>query len=61
MISKETYALVRDEIEAEELEPLTAKGFAEPVTVCGARRSQARVGGTQGFQWERLGMRFSST
>ncbi len=58
LISKETYALVRDEIVAAEQQPLMAKGFNEPITAY-AVREEAEVQSTarKVFQWERLGMR----
>ncbi|MEK1873650.1 MAG: adenylate/guanylate cyclase domain-containing protein, partial [Rhizobium altiplani] len=43
LLAGETYALVKDEIEAEELPPLTVKGFAYPIKtyrVIGARTAQ---------------------
>jgi len=58
VISKETYGLVRDEIVADELEPLNAKGFAEPITVYSVREEAKPQSATRKvFQWERLGMR----
>jgi adenylate cyclase len=58
VISKETYALVRDEIVADELEPLMAKGFTEPQTVYSVREEAKRESAARKvFQWERLGMR----
>jgi hypothetical protein len=43
LLADETYALVKDEIEADELPPLTVKGFAYPIKtyrVIGPRRAQ---------------------
>jgi adenylate cyclase len=58
VISKETYALVRDEIVADELEPLTAKGFTEPQAAYAVREEARRESAARKvFQWERLGMR----
>jgi adenylate cyclase len=58
VISKETYGLVRDEIVADELEPVTAKGFAEPLAVYSVRDEARRESAARKvFQWERLGMR----
>jgi class 3 adenylate cyclase len=58
VISKETYGLVRDEIVADELEPLMAKGFAEPLAVYSVREEARRESAARKvFQWERLGMR----
>jgi adenylate cyclase len=59
LISSETYALVRDEVVADERAPLQAKGFAEPITAY-AVRAEATAATTTArkvFQWERLGMR----
>jgi len=58
VISKETYGLVRDEIVADELEPIAAKGFAEPVVVYAVRGEASQPSAARKvFQWERLGMR----
>ncbi|HWP12174.1 MAG TPA: adenylate/guanylate cyclase domain-containing protein [Ramlibacter sp.] len=58
LISRETYALVRDEIVATQQEPVTVKGFAQPVEAY-AVQEEAEVQSTvrKVFQWERLGMR----
>jgi adenylate cyclase len=58
LISKETYALVRDEIVAVEQNPLMVKGFPDPVqafSVCEETEVQSTA--RKVFQWERLGMR----
>ncbi|MDP3761005.1 MAG: adenylate/guanylate cyclase domain-containing protein [Ramlibacter sp.] len=58
VISRETWSMVRDEIVADELEPLVAKGFAEPVPVYSVRgEAKQQTGARKVFQWERLGMR----
>jgi adenylate cyclase len=58
IISKETYGLVRDEIVALELEPLTAKGFPEPVESFAVQEeAEVQTVARKVFQWERLGMR----
>jgi adenylate cyclase len=58
VISKETYSLVRDEIVADEMEPISAKGFAEPVPVYSVRGEAKQPSSARKvFQWERLGMR----
>jgi adenylate cyclase len=58
LISKETWALVRDDILADEREPLLVKGFPEPIEAFSVR-GEARGEETtrKVFQWERLGMR----
>jgi len=58
LISKETYGLVREEIVAAEQQPLTMKGFSEPIAAY-AVQEEAEVQSTtrKVFQWERLGMR----
>lgn len=58
LISGETYALVRDIVVADERAPLTAKGFAEPITAYAVREeATAPATARKVFQWERLGMR----
>jgi class 3 adenylate cyclase len=58
LISRETYGLVRDEIVAEEQEPLTVKGFAEPIEAYAVREeAEVQLTTRKVFQWERLGMR----
>ena len=58
VISKETWSLVKGEIVADELEPLVAKGFAEPLTVYSVREeAEPQSSARKVFQWERLGMR----
>jgi adenylate cyclase len=58
LVSKETYSLVRDEITAVEQQPLTVKGFPDPIQAF-AVQEEAEVQATarKVFQWERLGMR----
>jgi hypothetical protein len=58
LISKETHSLVRDEITAVEQQPLTVKGFPDPIQAF-AVQEEAEVQATarKVFQWERLGMR----
>ena len=58
LISGETYGLVQGEIIAAEQQPLTMKGFAEPIAAY-AVQEEAEVQATtrKVFQWERLGMR----
>jgi class 3 adenylate cyclase len=58
LISNETYALVREEILATEQQPLTVKGFPDPIKAYSVRE-EAEVQSTarKVFQWERLGMR----
>jgi class 3 adenylate cyclase len=58
LISGETYALVRDIVEADQRAPLVAKGFAEPITAYAVREEAAAPSTARKvFQWERLGMR----
>ena len=58
LISGETYGLVQGEIEAEEQEPLTVKGFAEPIEVYAVQdEAEVRSTARKVYQWERLGMR----
>jgi class 3 adenylate cyclase len=58
LISRETYALVRDEIVADERAPITVKGFPEPIDVFAVRgEADAPSTGRKFLQWERLGMR----
>jgi adenylate cyclase len=58
VISRETYALVRDEVTADEREPVVAKGFTEPIQAYSVREEVASRSTTHKvFQWERLGMR----
>jgi adenylate cyclase len=58
LISRETYGLVRDEIVAEEQEPLVVKGFAEPVGAYAVQEeAEDQTTARKVFQWERLGMR----
>lgn len=58
LISKDTWALVQDEIVADARVPLHAKGFPEPIETYSVR-GEARADETtrKVFQWERLGMR----
>jgi class 3 adenylate cyclase len=58
LVSRETYGLVRDEIVAEEQEPLTVKGFADPIESYAVQEeAEVRSNARKVFQWERLGMR----
>ena len=58
LVSRETWALVRDEIMADAREPLMAKGFPEPIEAFAVRgEAQTDEGARKVFQWERLGMR----
>jgi adenylate cyclase len=58
LISRETYGLVQGEIEAEEQEPLTVKGFAEPIEAYAVQdEAEVRTTARKVYQWERLGMR----
>jgi class 3 adenylate cyclase len=57
LISNETYALVKDEIEAVEREPLVVKGFHDPVKAYAVEGEAAEGAARKVFQWERLGMR----
>lgn len=58
LISGETWAMVREEIETAPGVPIVAKGFAEPVMAY-AVRDEVRPTGEHRkvFQWERAGMR----
>jgi class 3 adenylate cyclase len=56
LISRETWGLVKDEIAATPCDPISLKGFSDPVqafAVQGETTPEAR----KVFQWERLGMR----
>jgi len=58
LISREPYGLVQGEIEAEEQEPLTVKGFAEPIEAYAVQdEAEVRTTARKVYQWERLGMR----
>jgi adenylate cyclase len=58
IISKETYWLVRDEIVALEQQPITAKGFPEPIEAFAVQEeAEDQTVARKVFQWERLGMR----
>ncbi len=58
VISRETYGLVRDDIVADELEPMVVKGFAEPLAAYAVRdEATSQSAARKVFQWERLGMR----
>jgi class 3 adenylate cyclase len=58
LISRETYGLVQDEIVALEQEPLTVKGFGEPIeTYAVQEEAEDQSTARKVFQWERLGMR----
>jgi adenylate cyclase len=58
IISKETYGLVRGEIVALEQQPITAKGFPEPIEAFSVQEeAEDQTVARKVFQWERLGMR----
>jgi adenylate cyclase len=58
LISRETYGLVQDEIVATRQEPLTVKGFAEPIEAYAVQEEvEGPATARKVFQWERLGMR----
>jgi class 3 adenylate cyclase len=58
IISKETYGLVRDEIVALAHQPITAKGFPEPIEAFAVQEeAEVQSVARKVFQWERLGMR----
>jgi adenylate cyclase len=58
LIAKETWGLVRDEIVADAHEPLTVKGFPEPIEAYAVRgEAKGEETARKVFQWERLGMR----
>ncbi|MBA2673840.1 adenylate/guanylate cyclase domain-containing protein [Ramlibacter sp.] len=58
LISKETWSLVREEITADAREPLSVKGFPEPIDTYAVRgESHPDDTARKVFQWERLGMR----
>lgn len=58
LIAKETWGLVRDEIVADAHEPLTVKGFPEPIEAYAVRgEAKGEEAARKVFQWERLGMR----
>ncbi|HET6828476.1 MAG TPA: adenylate/guanylate cyclase domain-containing protein [Ramlibacter sp.] len=58
LIAKETWGLVRDEILADAHEPLTVKGFPEPIEAFAVRgEAKSEESTRKVFQWERLGMR----
>ena len=57
LISSETHALVKDEVDAVEREPMLVKGFHEPVKAYAVDGEAAGTGARKVFQWERLGMR----
>jgi adenylate cyclase len=58
LVSRETWALVENEIVADEREPIVCKGFPEPIEAYSVR-GEAKSDDTarKVFQWERLGMR----
>jgi class 3 adenylate cyclase len=58
LISQETWGLVKEDIVADEREPIMVKGFPEPIA-CHSVRGEARGddAARKVFQWERLGMR----
>ena len=58
IISKETYGLVRGEIVAVAQQPLTAKGFPDPIEAFAVQEeAEDQSVARKVFQWERLGMR----
>lgn len=58
LISKETWALVKEEIVADEREPMVVKGFPEPIAAYAVRgETHNEDTARKVFQWERLGMR----
>ncbi|HSV45404.1 MAG TPA: adenylate/guanylate cyclase domain-containing protein, partial [Ramlibacter sp.] len=58
MISRETWALVSDEFEAERCPPVAAKGFPAPIEAYAVLDPSLREREAHKvFQWERLGMR----
>jgi class 3 adenylate cyclase len=58
LISKETYSLVRDEITATPQQPLTVKGFPDPIQPFAVQEeTEVHLTARKVFQWERLGMR----
>lgn len=57
LVSQETWALVRGDILADEHEPLTVKGFPEPIAAWSVRGEKDADTTRKVFQWERLGMR----
>jgi class 3 adenylate cyclase len=58
LISRETWGLVQGEIVAIEQEPLTVKGFEEPIEAYAVQEEvELEPAARKVFQWERLGMR----
>jgi class 3 adenylate cyclase len=57
LISKSTWELVKDDVLAEELAPLTVKGFTKPLHAYAVRDEAPDRVARKVFQWERLGMR----
>jgi class 3 adenylate cyclase len=57
LVSRSTYALVKNEIEAIAQEPVTVKGFADPIPVFSVQGETRTPENRKVFQWERLGMR----
>jgi adenylate cyclase len=58
LISSETHALVQSEIIATQQEPLTVKGFTEPMETYAVQEEvEMPITARKVFQWERLGMR----
>jgi class 3 adenylate cyclase len=55
MMSRETWALVRGEIEADRSAPVAAKGFPEPIEAWAVRDPRGQDAQPR-FPWERLGM-----
>ncbi len=58
LISQETWALVKEDIVADEREPMQVKGFPEPIAAYAVRgETHNEDTARKVFQWERLGMR----
>jgi adenylate cyclase len=57
LLSRDTWALVRDDVVAEEQVPVQAKGFPEPIPAYAVLAEREGETARKVFQWERLGMR----
>jgi class 3 adenylate cyclase len=57
LVSRETWGLVRDEIDAIAQEPIAVKGFADPIEAFAVQGETHAPENRKVFQWERLGMR----
>ncbi|WP_341908664.1 adenylate/guanylate cyclase domain-containing protein [Polaromonas sp. YR568] len=57
LISAETHALVRDDIESDPRPPVVAKGFAEPITVHAVRQPRLTAGAPDVIRCNRPGLR----